>query len=102
MTRVAVLSDAVNNVVVQVEGRRYPGLVVQGDRLREWRRLAKQGDENSISLLATALDDAVAWYDRVNAEHRGDDPNATPTSTDNDAQTPTSGDDESAPNPGVS
>ncbi len=69
MTRVTVLSDAVNNVVVHVEGRRYPGLVVQGDRLKEWQRLAAKGDADSIGLLADALSEAVSWYDQVSEEH---------------------------------
>lgn len=65
MIEVRVLSDAVNNVVVQVAGRRYPGMVVQGDRLREWSRLADSDDPESIDMLAQELRDAVAEYERV-------------------------------------
>jgi hypothetical protein len=62
---VRLLADAVNNAVVQMEGRRYPGLVVQGDRLKEWKRLAQVGDEKSVSILAGELASAVAWFDDV-------------------------------------
>lgn len=66
---VTVLSEAVNNVVVQTEGRRYPGLVVQGDRLKNRHNLVMSGSPESIELLADELAQAVAWYDRVSAEH---------------------------------
>ena len=65
MRTVEVLSDATNYVVVRTEGRRYPGLVVQGDRLREWLRLARVADPTSIDLLADALSESVAEYERV-------------------------------------
>jgi hypothetical protein len=53
--RVEVLSDAVNNVVVRTGDRRYPALVVQGDRLKEWGRLASAADGRSVELLASEL-----------------------------------------------
>jgi hypothetical protein len=62
---VRVLSETVNNVVVHTEGRRYPGLVVQGDRLHEWMLLAERSDPNSLELLAESLREAVAEYERV-------------------------------------
>jgi len=65
MRTVEVLSDATNYVVVRTEGRRYPGLVVQGDRLREWLRLARAADATSIDLLADALAVSVEEYERV-------------------------------------
>lgn len=65
MISVKVLSEVVNNVVVVTEGRRFPGLVVQGDRLHEWLRLAKVGDADSIELLRDELRESVAEYDRV-------------------------------------
>jgi len=65
MKTVEVLSDATNYVVVRTEGRRYPGLVVQGDRLREWLRLARAADATSIDLLADALAKSVEAYERV-------------------------------------
>jgi hypothetical protein len=67
--QIRVLADAVNNMVVHVEGRRYPALVIQGDRLKEWKRLAESGDANSIEILAQALRDAVSWYDEVANKH---------------------------------
>ena len=69
MLRVEVLSDIVNNVVVRTEGRRYPGLVVQGDRLHEWLRLAQAGDLASIESLAYEMQLSVAEFDRVSLEH---------------------------------
>jgi hypothetical protein len=65
MKTVEVLSDATNYVVVQVEGRKHPGLVVQGDRLREWLRLARSTDQMSIDLLADQLARSVSEYERV-------------------------------------
>jgi hypothetical protein len=65
MRTVEVLSDATNYVIVRTEGRKHPGLVVQGDRLREWLRLARAGDSASIELLADHLTQSVAEYERV-------------------------------------
>jgi hypothetical protein len=62
----------VNNVVVHVEGRRSPGLVVQGDRLQEWLRLASVGDFRTIELLAYELEVSMAEYTRI-CELFGDD-----------------------------
>ncbi len=65
MRSVEVLSDATNYVIVRTEGRKHPGLVVQGDRLGEWLRLARAGDPESIGLLADELAASVAEYERV-------------------------------------
>ncbi len=65
MRTVEVLSDATNYVVVRTEGRKHPGLVVQGDRLREWLRLAHAADATSIDDLAVQLSASLAEYDRV-------------------------------------
>ena len=65
MRTVEVLSDATNYVIVRSEGRGHPGLVVQGDRLREWLRLARVGDSVSIELLADELTESVTEYERV-------------------------------------
>ena len=62
MRSVRVLADASNGVVVHCEGRRHPGLVVQGDRLEYWLGLAKDGDENSLALLVDALQDSVDYF----------------------------------------
>lgn len=60
----------VNNVVVRVEGSRYPGLVVQGDRLKEWLCLADEGGDDAIGLLAQELRLSVDELGRV-ARSRG-------------------------------
>ena len=65
MRTVEVLSDATNYVVVRTEDRKHPGLVVQGDRLREWFRLARAADPKSIELLVDQLSRSIAEYDRV-------------------------------------
>lgn len=65
MRAVKVLSDVVNNVVVLVEGRRLPALVVQGDRLHEWLRMARAGDAESVELLEYEMQLSVAELDRV-------------------------------------
>ena len=65
MKSVQVLSDATNYVVVHVEGRKHPGLVAHGDRLREWLRLARSGDPMSVDRLADELTQSVAEYERV-------------------------------------
>ena len=70
MRNVTVLSDATNYVVVHSEGRRFPGLVVQGDRLNDWQRLVSGGDVDSIAILAEELAIAVEEYKRV-CEARG-------------------------------
>lgn len=69
MKSVKVLSDAVNSVVVLVEGRRYPGMVVQGDRLRWWAKLAQAGDAESVDILSFEIEQAVIEYDRVSSIH---------------------------------
>jgi hypothetical protein len=70
--KVTVLSDAANNVVVQCEGRKYPGLVLQGDRLHQWFELARREDPDSRAVLLDALEGAVAHYDRFSSYgHRG-------------------------------
>ena len=69
MRSVQVLSDASNYNVVHSDGRRFPGLVVQGDRLHEWHQLASHGDSDSIQVLVEQLAESVAVYDRVCAAH---------------------------------
>jgi hypothetical protein len=65
MKSVEVLSDATNYVIVQTEGRKYPGLVVQGDRLREWLRLASAADPMSIDWLVDQLAESLVEYEQV-------------------------------------
>jgi hypothetical protein len=64
-----VLSTVTNYAVVQLPGRKYPGLVVQGDRLREWVELIRAGDSNSIESLTDALTTSLNEYVRVSREH---------------------------------
>ena len=53
-----ILSGATNAAVVQLSGRRFPGIVVQGDTLHEWSGLA---DSLMIRISATAnVDPEVA------------------------------------------
>jgi hypothetical protein len=63
--KVEVLSGVVNHVVIQCEGRRFPAIAVQGDRLKEWARLSQAGDPESLAILADALQMSVEEYDRV-------------------------------------
>jgi hypothetical protein len=65
MVSIRVLSNLVNNVVVLVEGRSLPGLVVQGERLHLWLQLARAGDAESMGLLEYEMQLAVAEFDRV-------------------------------------
>jgi hypothetical protein len=71
--KIRVLSEAVNYAVLQLPGRRYPGLLVQGDRLREWTRLAMAGDPESIAILADALSVSLEEYDRVCRDQPSDE-----------------------------
>jgi hypothetical protein len=68
-TEVRVLSDAVNSVVVHVQGRRYPGLVVQGDRLCSWLSLARIGDRDSVEILYDEIERSLNRYDRACVAH---------------------------------
>ena len=63
--KVEVLSDVVNHVVSQCEGRRFPAVAIQGDRLKEWARLSQVGDPESLAILSDALKRSVEEYERV-------------------------------------
>lgn len=69
---VRVISGASNYAIVQMPGRQFPGMVVQGDRLREWTRLAQAGDYDSIAILADELATSLEEYDRVCRGDAGD------------------------------
>jgi hypothetical protein len=73
LVNVTVLSATVNNVIVHCEGRRHPGLVVQGDRLHEWLRLARREDSDSRAVLLQELEAAVAHYDHFSTWRHGAD-----------------------------
>lgn len=76
---VAVLSEAVNNWIVQTPGRKYPGVVVQGDSLHHLQylssriaKIAETMNDEDLTDLATELNDLltgrVAAFERVLAE----------------------------------
>jgi hypothetical protein len=69
MEPLRVLSSVTNFAVVQLPGRKYPGLVVQGDRLREWVELIRAGDSNSLEALTESLTMSLNEYERVSREH---------------------------------
>lgn len=57
-----------NNVVVRTEGRRFAGIVVQGDRLGEWVRLARSSDADDAADLVAQLKDALSELTRASRE----------------------------------
>lgn len=59
------LSPLVNRVVVRTPGRRFAGLVVQGDRLGEWVRLARSSDPEDRVELREQLEDSLRELVRV-------------------------------------
>ncbi len=69
MQTVRILADAPNGVVVQCEGRRFPGLVVQGDRLTSWLQCAKTGTDDSIAMLVDLLEDSARYLQEVTDRH---------------------------------
>ena len=54
--RVSVLEEASNCPVVQVTGRRYPGMIIQGDTLFSFLRLVQEARE---ALVAGRADEAA-------------------------------------------
>ena len=72
MIEVAVLSDASNNPVVRMPGRKFPGVVIQGDSLKhlqstaqELYHLAEKLEMEVIIDLASEINDLLSA--RVNA-----------------------------------
>lgn len=59
------LSPLVNQVVVRTPGRRFAGLVVQGDRLGEWVRMARSSDPEDRDELCQELEDSLRERVRV-------------------------------------
>lgn len=51
------LSPVTNRVVVRTSGRRYAGIVLQGDRLGEWVTMARSGDPEEHDELRQELED---------------------------------------------
>ncbi len=78
--RAKLLTPAHNFAVVQLPGRQYPGVVVQGDslsilinRLEDVRRALQEGrSDDALALLSDELDEMLApvqaLYERVLAE----------------------------------
>jgi hypothetical protein len=69
MKKVEVLCDEVNGVVVQVEGRSFPGLVLQGDQLFELVSLAARLEPQHDRLRELIID-YYEWF----MEHGGNPP----------------------------
>lgn len=78
--RVSVLEAASNCPVVQLSERRYPGMIIQGDTLFSFFRLAQRarecfaagrGDEAAdyAEQLEDALGDLLAFYESVLEKH---------------------------------
>ncbi len=68
-TQVDVISEQVNCPVVQMPGRRFPGVVLQGDSLRilldqarEIRDLLRGGKSRELEAAISELEDKLAGY----------------------------------------
>lgn len=66
---VRVLDPTTNMPVVQVEGRRFPGVVIQGDRLASWTRILTSGRPSDLELLRDELVQTLAHYEAVLNSH---------------------------------
>ncbi len=56
-TEMELLSRETNRVVVRTTGRRYAGIVVQGDRLGEWVNMARSTDPEDRDELRHELEE---------------------------------------------
>lgn len=59
------LSPLVNQAVVRTPGRRFAGLVLQGDRLGEWVRMVRSSDPEDREELRQELEDSLRELVRV-------------------------------------
>ena len=86
---IELLSDAINFVVLKTPGRKFPGMVIQGDSLAklyrcaaEVCRLAKEpGDQEIIGeagALCQELRERLAFYEKVLESHGIELPYASP------------------------
>ena len=78
---VELYSEPTNNAVVRIPGRKFPGVLVQGDSLRTlyltadaiWRRAVEQGDsaltDEALGLRET-LSEVLGRYERVLEENQ--------------------------------
>jgi hypothetical protein len=64
-TDLELLSPLVNQAVVRTPGRRFAGLVLQGDRLGEWVRMARSSDPEDREELRQELEDSLRELIRV-------------------------------------
>ena len=65
---IQVLSDAVNSPVVRMPGRRFPGVVIQGDSLHYMSVLAKEIQQISMRLNCEELVDLTADLNKLLAD----------------------------------
>ena len=62
---VRLLDGTTNAAIVQLPGRRFPGLVIQGDTLHELLRVAVSDDDDALVSLRDDLARFVDHYRRV-------------------------------------
>jgi hypothetical protein len=78
---VELYSEPTNNAVMRIPGRKFPGVLVQGDSLRTlylaadavWRRAVKQGDNaltDEALTLRESLLEMIGGYEMVLAENQ--------------------------------
>ncbi|WP_404348678.1 DUF6959 family protein [Phycicoccus jejuensis] len=58
-TEIELLSPKTNRVVVRTMGRRYAGIVVQGDRLSEWVTMARSTNPEDRDELRQELEESL-------------------------------------------
>ncbi|WP_333738139.1 DUF6959 family protein [Streptomyces sp. IBSBF 2806] len=79
-TEAELFTDGGNDAVVRLPGRRFPGVLVQGDSLHNLRgdvaevvEACERGDvdeaRDSASLLLENLDALLGWYEAALSEH---------------------------------
>ena len=64
-TDLELLSPLVNQAVVRTPGRRFAGLVLQGDRLGEWVRMVRSSDPEDREELRQQLEGSLRELVRV-------------------------------------
>ena len=65
---IEVLSDTVNSAVVRMPGRKFPGVVIQGDSLHYMSMLAKEIEQMSMRLNCEELIDLTADLNKLLAD----------------------------------
>lgn len=64
-----VLDPSTNMPVVHLEGRAFPGVLIQGDRLESWSRMASTGNADQLEQLRGEITEMLAHYERVLGDH---------------------------------